>query len=87
MLGGKFGEPGGPQRRAKLVKSLAAAFLILASFFLEAGGWRVTGSALRAGVFMVYLLTEIRWRKQAGESRGSLAAGLKWSLALGCTTN
>lgn len=83
MLGGKFGEPGGPQRRAKLVQSLAPALLILASFFLEAGGWRVTGTALRAGVFIIYLLTEVRWRKQAGEARGSLATGLKWALALG----
>ncbi len=84
MLGGDFGEPeGAARRRAAFLKSLAAAVLIIASFFLEAHGSARAGALLRVGVSGAYLLSEIRWRRAPGAPRGSLTTGLVWALGLG----
>ena len=81
MLGGDFGDPkSAAQSRAKLRRAIAAAVLLVSSFFLEAHGLVVVGYALRAVVAVGYLLIEVRWRPQQA---GSLTTGLFWALALG----
>ena len=85
MLGGDFGEPTTPlEARNKRVRTIAAAALLVGSFFVEAFGWPLVGYVVRAITAAAYLLVEIRWRKAAGDPpRGSLAAGMKWSLVTG----
>ena len=85
MLGGDFGEPKTPlEARNKRVRTIAAAALLVGSFFVEAFGWPLVGYALRAITAAAYLLVEVRWRKAADDPpRGSLAAGMKWSLVTG----
>jgi hypothetical protein len=85
MLGGDFGTPDNPaETRAALLRSLAAALLIVGSFFLEAYGAKVSVYLLRAGTAAVYLLIGVRWRRRAGdEPRGTLARGLFWALGTG----
>lgn len=85
MLGGDFGGSGTAVETArKRRRTLAAVLLLVGSFFIEAYGWPLTGTLLRAGTSVLYLLLEVPWRKKAGESpRGSLAAGLRWALLLG----
>lgn len=81
MLGGDFGDPKtAAQSKAKLLRSIAAALLLVASFVLEALGFVVAGYVLRAGVALVYLLIEVRWK---AEQIGSLTTGLFWALAVG----
>ncbi len=81
MLGGDFGEPKtAAQSRAKLLRSVAAAVLLVGSFFLEACGHVAAGYALRAAVLAGYLIWEVRWRTQQS---GSLTTGLFWALAVG----
>lgn len=81
MLGGDFGEPKtATQSRAKLFRAVAAALLLVGSFFLEAFGQIIAGYALRALVALAYLLIEVRWRPQQA---GSLTTGLFWALAMG----
>lgn len=81
MLGGDFGEPQTvAQVRSKLVRSIAAALLLVVSFVLEAQGHVTTGYALRAAVAVGYLLIEVRWTRAQS---GSLTTGLFWSLILG----
>ena len=81
MLGGEFGDPKtAAQTRAKLVRALVAAVLLVGSFFLEACGQIIAGYALRALVAAGYLLMEVRWKTSQS---GSLTAGLLWSLILG----
>src|SRR6185295_4408208 len=74
MLGGDFGEPQtAGSRRVTLLRTLATALLIVASFFLEARGAVILGYSLRALVSAGYLFTEIRWRRAASDApRGSL---------------
>lgn len=85
MLGGDFGEPKTPaQTRVKLVRSAAAAVLLVGSFVIEVQGFAAAGYALRAAVAAGYLLIEVRWRKSPDdEPRGTLTAGLKWALCTG----
>ncbi len=85
MLGGDFGDPTSSQEtRNKYIRTIAAALLIVSSFFIEAFGFPLTGYALRAVTATAYLLLEIRWRKQATDPpRGSLAAGMQGSLIMG----
>jgi uncharacterized protein involved in response to NO len=85
MLGGDFGGPTTPlEARNKRARTLAAAVLLVGSFFVEAFGWPLVGYAMRGITAAAYLLIEIRWRKAAGDPpRGSLAAGMKWSLVTG----
>jgi uncharacterized protein involved in response to NO len=81
MLGGDFGDPKtAAQSRAKLIRSIAAALLLVCSFFLEAFGQVMAGYAVRAIVAASYLLIEVRWKTQQS---GSLTTGLFWSLGLG----
>jgi uncharacterized protein involved in response to NO len=81
MLGGDFGEAKtAAQSHAKLRRSIAAAVLLVSSFFLEAHGLVAVGYALRAVVAAGYLIIEVRWRPQQA---GSLTTGLFWALALG----
>lgn len=82
MLGGDFGDPKTPaQSRAKLLRSVAAALLIVSSFVVESFGSVLVGYAIRALTATAYLFIEIRWRKSPDdEPRGTLSAGLKWSL-------
>jgi len=81
MLGDDFGEPKtAAQSRAKLLRSVAAAALLVGSFFLEACGHVAAGYALRAAVSAGYLIWEVRWRTQQS---GSLTTGLFWALAVG----
>jgi uncharacterized protein involved in response to NO len=81
MLGGDFGEAkSAAQSHAKLLRAIAAAVLLVSSFFLEAHGLVAVGYALRALVAAGYLLFEVRWRPQQA---GSLTTGLFWALALG----
>jgi len=81
MLGGDFGEPKtAAQGRAKFRRALAAALLLVGSFFLEACGQVAIGYAVRAIVAAGYLLVEVSWRPCQG---GSLTTGLFWSLAIG----
>lgn len=85
ILGGEFGEPKtAGQQRFKLAGAILAAVLIVVSFFLEAFGSPMAGYLLRAGTAAVYLLTEVKWRREAASSpRGSLATGLFWALGVG----
>lgn len=81
MLGGDFGDPkSAAQSRAKLLRSIIAAVLLVGSFFLEATGQVALGYALRAIVSAGYLLIEVTWKTQQA---GSLTTGLFWALALG----
>jgi uncharacterized protein involved in response to NO len=81
MLGGDFGEAkSAAQSHAKLRRAIAAAVLLVSSFFLEAHGLVAVGYALRALVAAGYLLIEVRWRPQQA---GSLTTGLFWALGLG----
>lgn len=81
MLGGDFGEPKtAKQSKVKLIRALAAAALLVASFFLEAFGQIAFGYGLRAFVAAGYLLLEVTWRPRQG---GSLTTGLFWALAVG----
>jgi uncharacterized protein involved in response to NO len=81
MLGGDFGEPKTfAQTRTKLIRALAAAVLLVASFFLEAFGQVTVGYGLRAVVAAGYLLLEVTWKPRQG---GSLTTGLFWALAVG----
>lgn len=85
ILGGSFGEPATPQEtRIKLIRALLAAGLIVGSFFVETAGAPVAGCLLRAVTCVVYLGSEIRWRRTDGdEPRGSLTTGLYWALGTG----
>ena len=85
MLGGDFGQPTTPlEARNKRVRTIAAAALLVGSFFVEAFGWPLVGYVVRAVTATAYLLVEIRWRKAADDPpRGSLASGMKWSLVTG----
>ncbi len=85
MLGGDFGDPTSPQEaRNKYVRTIAAALLIVGSFFLEAFGLPLAGYAVRAITAAGYLLIEIRWRRAASDPpSGSLATGMKWALVSG----
>lgn len=81
MLGGAFGEPHTTvQRRRALLRAVAAAVLLIGSFFLETAGQVTAAYALRAGVALAYLVLEISWKTHRS---GSLTAGLKWALGLG----
>jgi uncharacterized protein involved in response to NO len=81
MLGGDFGDPKtAAQSRAKLLRAVLAALLIVASFFIEAYSYTRAGYALRALVALIYLLIEVNWRTQQA---GSLTTGLFWALGLG----
>lgn len=85
ILGGEFGDPTSPQEtRNKYVRTIAAAVLLVSSFFLEAFGLPLTGYTVRVVTATAYLLIEIRWRKTNADSpRGSLATGMQWSLITG----
>lgn len=81
MLGGDFGDPKTAlQSRVRLVRSSAAAMLLVSSFFLEAFGQIIAGYALRSLVALTYLFIEVRWRPQQA---GSLTTGLFWALGTG----
>lgn len=81
MLGGDFGEAKTAARiRMKLLRAIAAAVLLLSSFFLEAFGQVTLGYVLRAIVAAGYLLVEVTWKTK---QTGSLTTGLIWALALG----
>jgi uncharacterized protein involved in response to NO len=81
MLGGEFGDPKtAAQSKAKLIRSIVAAVLLVVSFFLEAFGQVTLGYALRAIVAAGYLLIEVTWKTQQA---GSLTTGLFWALILG----
>lgn len=81
MLGGEFGDPKtAAQSKSKLIRSIAAAMLLVVSFFLEAFGQVTLGYALRAIVAAGYLLIEVTWKTQ---QTGSLTTGLFWALILG----
>lgn len=81
MLGGDFGDPKtAAQSRAKLIRSIIAAVLLVSSFFLEAFGQIILGYVLRAIVALVYLFIEMNWKTQ---QVGSLTTGLFWALILG----
>lgn len=81
MLGGDFGDPKtAAQSKAKLLRSLTAAALLVTSFFLEAFGQVIAGCMLRSLVALAYLLIEVRWRPQQA---GSLTTGLFWALIIG----
>lgn len=85
MLGGAFGEPAAPAaRRASLLRAVAAAALMVGSFFIEVSGALVFACLLRAGTAAAYLLIEVRWRRPPEAApRGTLAGGLKWALGMG----
>lgn len=85
MLGGDFGDPKTPaQSHAKLLRTIAAAALLISSFVIEAFGAVLFGYAIRTITCVAYLLVEVRWRKSPDEeSRGTLSGGLKWSLGTG----
>lgn len=81
MLGGDFGEPKtAAQVRRKLFLAIAAAVLLVSSFFLEACGQVTLGYAVRTLVAVGYLLIEVRWKTSQS---GSLTTGLFWALGLG----
>ena len=81
MLGGDFGEPKTTsQIRSKLQRSVAAAVLVVLSFFAEANGQVMAGFVMRAATSFVYLMVEVRWKP---EQAGSLTTGLFWALAMG----
>lgn len=80
MLGGDFGEAKtAAQVRMKLLRAIAAAALIVSSFFLEAFGQVTLGYALRAIVAASYLLIEVTWKTKQS---GSLTTGLFWALII-----
>lgn len=82
ILGGGFGEGAtARETRWKLTCALAALVLLIGSFFLEVYSSARTGGLLRAAVCLVYLLTEVSWKKRPGQ--GTLALGLKLALAAG----
>ncbi len=85
ILGGSFGETSTPSAlRDKLFCTLAAAGLIIGSFFLETAGEPIPAYLLRAGTAAAYLLTGVRWRRRAGDPPGgTLAKGLPWALLTG----
>lgn len=85
MLGGDFGDPKTPaQSRAKRLRAIAAAALLVSSFWVEAFAHSGLGFAIRALVAAGYLLIEVRWRKSPDdEPRGSLTTGLFWALITG----
>ncbi|MCW5558871.1 MAG: NnrS family protein [Verrucomicrobiae bacterium] len=84
ILGGSFGDPStDAEMRKKLRRTLLAIVLLIGSFLLEVFGSTVVGGLLRAAVCLIYLLLEVRWKKQAGQ--GTLAAGLKAALVIGLT--
>ena len=85
ILGGNFGEPAtAAEARRKLVRALIAAALIIGSFFIETSGAVIMAYLVRAGTAIVWLLMEVRWRRNPGEPpRGSLAHGLHWALGTG----
>lgn len=85
MLGGEFGDPASPQEtRIKYVRTIAAAVLLMSSFFLEAFGLPLTGYTVRVVTATAYLLIEIRWRKTSADPpHGSLATGMQWYLITG----
>ena len=85
ILGGSFGAAAtAAERRLQLLRALAAAALLVASFFIEVHGSVMTAYLLRAGTAAAYLLWEIRWRRHPGDPpRGSLATGLFWALGTG----
>ncbi|WP_395749643.1 NnrS family protein [Prosthecobacter sp.] len=81
MLGGDFGDPKtAAQSRAKLIRALVAALAVVASFFLESGGFVLAGYALRTLAAAAYLLVEVHWRRHQS---GTLTTGLIGSLILG----
>lgn len=81
MLGGDFGDPKtAAQSRAKLLRSILAAVLLVSSFFLEVGGYVIAGYTVRAITALAYLLIEVRWKPQQA---GSLTTGLFWALGSG----
>jgi uncharacterized protein involved in response to NO len=85
MLGGDFGGAASPQEmRTKRARTIAAAVLLVGSFFIEAFGSPLASYGVRAITAAAYLFIEIRWRKTDSDPpRGSLAAGMKWSLVTG----
>lgn len=85
MLGGDFGDPKtAAQSKAKRLRAIGAALLLVVSFFLEAFGQSGVGFGIRAAVSAAYLLIEVRWRKAPEDSpRGSLTTGLFWALITG----
>ncbi|MFO1483787.1 MAG: NnrS family protein [Verrucomicrobiaceae bacterium] len=81
MLGGDFGDPKtAAQSKAKLLRSIIAAVLLVGSFFLEAFGQVTLGYVVRAIVAAGYLLIEVTWKTQQS---GSLTTGLFWALIIG----
>ncbi|MDZ4287000.1 MAG: NnrS family protein [Prosthecobacter sp.] len=85
MLGRDFGDPASPlASRRKRLRAITAALLLVGSFFVEAFGSPIIGCTVRALTAAAYLLAEVNWRKAPGSPpRGSLAAGLRWSLITG----
>ena len=85
ILGGNFGEATNPAAiRAKLLRALLAATLIVASFFVEIYGHPIPAYLLRAGTAAAYLFIEIRWQRAPEDPpRGTLAKGLYWALVTG----
>ena len=81
MLGGDFGDPkNAAQSKTKLLRAIAAAMLLVSSFFLEAYGQVSLGYAVRGIVAAGYLLVEVSWKTPQA---GSLTTGLFWALGLG----
>ncbi|HCN77663.1 MAG TPA: hypothetical protein DIT13_10785 [Verrucomicrobiales bacterium] len=81
MLGGDFGDPKtAAQSKAKLLRAIAVAALLVGSFFLEAHGGVATGHSVRAIAAAGYLLIEVTWQTRQS---GSLTTGLFWALATG----
>lgn len=85
MLGGDFGDPKTPaQSKAKRLRAVAAAGLLVISFPVEAFGHSALGFGIRAAVAAGYLLIEVRWTKSPDDApRGSLTTGLFWALITG----
>ncbi len=85
MLGGDSVEPvNSGERRHKLRKTALAALFLVMSFPLEAWGWHKIGYAVRTLTAAAYLVSEVTWRAPGNPlTRGSLAAGLHWSLGMG----
>jgi uncharacterized protein involved in response to NO len=85
MLGGAFGEPESTvEARQKAWRAVAAAALLVVSFWVEAYASALAGCLLRLVVSVVYLGMEVRWRKRTDEAaRGTLAKGLLWALGAG----
>lgn len=85
MLGGDFGDPKNvAEMKAKRLRSISAAALLVSSFFLEAFAHVAVGYAVRAIAAAAYLLIEMRWRTSPDDApRGSLSTGLFWALITG----